>query len=225
MPLSKKIKFVVTILLLLNLTMCFCVIWAFVRTAPIIETIVEQNANSVMACEKMLASLALAVNDSQVNKSLIDSFSLGLQTAESNITESDEIIYIEKVKEKYKQAFNGNYESKTEVITAINKISAINWAVIVRTGKQVKKLGLAGAWGVAFMASLVFFLSMLFYFRLKYQLIQPVEEIYNVINQIKIGEVKRRCSGYNIPYDMKFIHDEINELLDGNSLLYSETKY
>jgi len=222
MPLAKKIQFSVIVLLILNLIMCFCVIWAFVRMSPILQTIVEQNASSIIACEKMLSSLALATDNSQENSAIIDKFEADLQAARSNITESAEAMYIEQIKEKYKQAFNGNYESKLAVVAAINKINDINWAVIAIADDKVKKLGFAGAWGVAFMSSLVFFLSMLFYFRLKYQLIQPVEEIYNVINQVKIGEIKRRCSGYNLPYDIKSIHNGINELLDKNSLLYKK---
>lgn len=201
-------------LISLNILMTIGAIWVFTRMTPAIEVIIKQNENSLHACEEMLSSLAILNNISINNTETKQNFINAFNRAQNNITEKEEPLYIELIKESYMNAFSGNKEALSKTINAIIQLAKINREAMIRADKKAKHFGNAGAWGVVFMAIGVFFFGMLFKRSIIKDILTPLEEIHNVINANNEGENIRRCTGNHLPKDIKKIYNSINEYLD-----------
>lgn len=202
------------ILIGLNLLMAFGSIWVFIRMAPAIEVIIEQNERSLQACEKMLASLALADKHTADIPPLKASFSTALKNAQNNITEKKEPAALDAIDQNYPGAFEGDVVSKIRTVDAILLLGEINREAMVRADKKARQLGSAGAWGVVFMASAVFFTGMLFMRALKKNLVMPLEEIDAVLTAHQSGNTMRRCTGIRLQKDIRRIFNNVNAFLD-----------
>lgn len=202
------------ILIGLNLLMAFGSIWVFIRMAPAIEVIIEQNERSLQACEKMLASLALADKHAADIPPLKASFSTALKNAQNNITEKKEPAALDAIDQNYTRAFEGDVASKVRTVDAILLLGEINREAMVRADKKARQFGSAGAWGVVFMASAVFFTGMLFMRALKKNLVMPLEEIDAVLTAHKSGNTMRRCTGIRLQKDIRRIFNNVNAFLD-----------
>lgn len=216
MKLAKSVRVGAWILITLNLIMAFGSIWVFMRMAPAIEIIIDQNERSLQACEEMLSTLALA-NRSEIEvKQLRLAFSKACERAKNNITEKEEPDAIQAISKNYVQAFEGNFEAKKKTIFAINHLSEINRDAMVKADIKARQFGNAGAWGIVFMASVVFLVGILFMRGLKKSLVKPLEELHSVVQAIRNGDTIRRCTGADVPQDIKTIFNGINDVLDKN---------
>lgn len=218
MKLAHSVKLGAWFIIGLNLVMAFGSIRVFMRMAPAIETIIEQNERSLHACEEMLSNLAL-VDQSGNDELLKSDFQKALQWAKSNITEKEEPIAIEAISQNYIQAFEGNLNGKKKTVAAIQHLSQINRAAMVTADLKARKFGNAGAWGIVFMASAVFMAGMLFMKGMKRSLVQPLEEIHSVIQAVKAGDNMRRCTGPDAPQDIRTIFGGFNDILDQKTSL------
>lgn len=198
----------------LNVLMGLGTIWVFMRMAPAIEIIIEQNERSLEACERMLVSLALSSGDGSESRQLKISFEEALQTAQNNLTEAEEPEALAMIDLNYREAFENNFPARRQTITAISSLAQINREAMVRADKRARQFGNGGAWGVVFMASAVFLAGLLFLRTLKRNLVKPLEEIYSVISAYRQGDTMRRCSGADLSRDIKTIFNGMNELLD-----------
>jgi methyl-accepting chemotaxis protein len=221
MKLAQGVRLGAWILATLNLIMAFGSIWIFMRMAPAIEIIIEQNEKSLYACEEMLSHLAM-VNEKAEVKQLQTAFSKALERAKNNITEKEEPAAIEAIGQNYVEAFAGSIEGKEKTISAIHHLIEINRDAMFKADRQARQFGNAGAWGIVFMASAVFIAGVVFMRSLKRNLVKPLEEIHSVIQDIRNGDNMRRCTGVDVPQDIKSIFSGINEVLDkytSNSLI------
>ncbi len=221
MKLAQGVRLGAWILATLNLIMAFGSIWIFMRMAPAIEIIIEQNEKSLYACEEMLSHLAM-VNEKAEVKQLQTAFSKALERAKNNITEKEEPAAIEAIGKNYVEAFAGSIKGKEKTISAIHHLSEINRDAMFKADRQARQFGNAGAWGIVFMASAVFIAGVVFMRSLKRNLVKPLEEIHSVIQDIRNGDNMRRCTGVDVPQDIKSIFSGINEVLDkytSNSLI------
>ena len=214
MRLAQTVRVGAWILIGLNLLMAFGSIWVFIRMAPAIEVIIEQNERSLQACETMLASLAVADRQKTDIIPLKASFAEALKNAQNNITEENEPAALEAIDQDYAGAFDGNFAAKTRTVDAILLLGEINREAMVRADKKARQLGNAGAWGVVFMASAVFLTGMLFLRALKKNLVMPLEEIDAVLTAHQSGDTMRRCAGTRLPKDIRRIFNNVNAFLD-----------
>lgn len=214
MKLLTMVRMGALLLIGLNVLMALATIWVFMRMAPAIEVIIEQNERSLEACERMLVALALSGGEESDNRQLQISFNEALQTAQNNITEAEEPEALAMIDRNYREALDSNFPARRQTITAINRLADINRQAMVRADKRARQFGIGGAWGVVFMASAVFLAGLLFLRSLKRNLVKPLEEIYAVISAYRLGDTMRRCSGADLSRDIKTIFDGINELLD-----------
>jgi hypothetical protein len=198
----------------LNLLMALGSIWIFVRMAPAIEVIIDQNERSLEAGEKMLTALAMSSENISGNAELKVSFEKALKAAQDNITEDEEPEALDLIDRSYPAAFKNDFNARLQTIAAINLLGKINREAMVRAEKKARQLGNGGAWGVVFMASAVFMAGLFFLRMLKRNLVRPLEEIYSVISAHRQGETMRRCSGADMSKDIKTIFDGMNELFD-----------
>ena len=126
MKLAQSVRVGAWFLIALNLMMAFGSIWVFMRMAPAIEIIIEQNEHSLYACEEMLSHLALADSSyTDVSRLEID-FLKALDRAKNNITEKNEPIAIENISKNYAKAFKGSFNSREKTVSAIVHLAEIN---------------------------------------------------------------------------------------------------
>jgi len=214
MHITKLLKAGAWVLIIMNLLMALGSIWIFMRMAPAIEVIIDRNERSLQACEEMLSALAQSQDDTAAMLSNKDQFVAALERAQNNITESGEADVLDAIRKKYENAFTGDSESKTDTIFSINALSEINRKAMEKADSKARQIGSGGAWGIVFMASLVFAAGMIFLKIMQRSVIKPMEEIHDVILANRGGNILRRCSGHNIPNDIKTIFTGLNDLLD-----------
>ncbi|MDT8377404.1 MAG: hypothetical protein RQ739_00835 [Desulfotignum sp.] len=214
MRLAQTVRLGAWILIGLNLLMAFGSIWVFIRMAPAIEVIIDQNERSLQACEKMLASLAMADNPEIDITRLKISFATALKNAQNNITEEQEPAALNAIDQNYAGAFKKEAAAKTRTVDAILLLGEINREAMVRADKKAQQLGNAGAWGVVFMASAVFLTGMLFLRALKKNLVMPLEEIDAVMTARQRGDTMRRCTGSRLSKDVRRVFSNVNAFLD-----------
>jgi methyl-accepting chemotaxis protein len=211
---AQSVKLGAWFLISLNLMMAFGSIWVFMRMAPAIEIIIEQNERSLEACEEMLSILVLVNPSSKDTAQLESRFLNALNRADKNITEKEEPIAIDAIRNNYRGTFSGNFENQKKTVSAILKLAEINRNAMVDADRKARRLGNAGAWGIVFMASAVFLIGMLFLRGLKRNLVKPLEEIQSVIQAVKSGDSMRRCTGPDAPQDIRTIFGGFNDILD-----------
>ncbi|MBF0413206.1 MAG: hypothetical protein HQK70_10900 [Desulfamplus sp.] len=214
MRISQATRIGAWLLICLNLLMALGSIWIFMRMSPAIKDIIEQNEHSLEACEDMLASLAMLNDNTISNQAFYVTFEKALERAHNNITEIEEPDAIKLIESEVKSAFEGNIKSKEKTVAAIILLGKINRDAMIKADIRARQFGQAGAWGVVFMAASLFFAGMLFKRNLLRNLVNPVEEIHDVISAYRNGDTMRRCSGADLPADFVSVFHGINEILD-----------
>jgi hypothetical protein len=214
MKIAQSVRIGLWLLIGLNLFMALGSIWIFMRMAPAIEVIIDRNERSLQACEEMLASLAMITEDRAENEVLKITFVNALKRAQNNITENEEPVALESIRVGYSDSFIGNITARQNTVSAIILLGKINREAMIKADLRAKQFGYAGAWGIVFMAVGVFFAGMLFKRSLSKSLIKPLEEIHAVISAHRDGDTIRRCTGSNLPRDIKIVLNGLNEFLD-----------
>lgn len=225
MKLVQSIRMGAWLAIILSLLMAFGSIWVFLRMAPVIDNIIKQNTRTLVSCERMLVSLALNTDDKEQGELQFAAFRQALEQAEKNITESEEPEAIQEISRYYEKAFDGDRYALKKTTEAIVRLSDINKHAMVVEDRKARRLGSAGAWGVVFMATAVFLVSMLLMRSIRKNLIYPVEEIYRVVDRNLKGDVMRRCSGSELPRDVKVLYERINEVLDSASKAAAQSRF
>lgn len=214
MKVSQSVRFGAWILISLNLLMAFGSIWVFMRMAPAIETIIDQNELSLQACEEMLAALLMKDQHKNGTPSRIESFHHALSRAVNNITEKEEPLALDTIGESYLKAFEGDDAQLRRTVEAILQLGEINRAAMIKADRKARQLGAAGAWGVVFMATVVFLIGILFLRSLKENLSDPLEEIDSVVSAFRKGDTMRRCTAKSPSRIIRQVFANLNDLLD-----------
>lgn len=214
MKIAQSVRFGIWLLIGLNLLMALGCIWIFVRMTPAIEVIIEQNARSLEACEEMLASLTLSGQDPTGELELRKTFVTALERAQKNITEPEEPLALDTIRSRYEKAFSGAKSARMETVAAITELARINREAMISADSRAKQFGNAGAWGVVFMSVVVFLAELIFKKTLFKNLIEPLEEINQVISAYRDGDGFRRCTGPDLSVEMRHLYDSINTLVE-----------
>jgi len=212
MRLAHAVKIGAWFLVALNLLMALGSIGIFMRMAPAITTIIDRNGRSLQACEDMLGALALAGATTHEEK--IRLFQEAFTRARNNVTEAEEPASLDSIAAVFQDAFRGDMKARQTTVDAIVNLGRINRSAMIRADENARKLGYAGAWGVVFMAILVFIVGLIFIRNLTRRLVVPFREIHTVIAARRNGDTMRRCTGTDLPEDIQRIFKGINEILD-----------
>lgn len=204
---GKIITLSVWLMIIFNLLLAIGAIWNFQRMKPGIKQIYERNIISISACEEMLAALAQDKVDTQ-------RFRISLDKAVQNITESGEKEALARLQQLFKELESGNIRVRRQLAAEIVKVSDFNRQAIVRSAVQTQKHRQAGAWGIVFITLLFFVLALFFEQRLRRTLLQPLQEISQVMEARVRGDKFRRCNMLYANSDMKKLFMAINALLD-----------
>ena len=212
MRLAQAIQFGGWLIIAINLLMALGCIGIFMRMAPAVEEINLRNYRSLEACEVMLD--VLAESDGTVDAALQERFRNALSLARANVTEAGEGEAIQRISRNYQAALRRENPARTATLTAIRDLSTHNREAMVKAAAAVRQLGMAGAWGVVFLALLALLAGLLFKRRLTRNLVVPLEEINTVIAANRAGDLRRRCSGADLPRDVEAVFNGVNDLLD-----------
>ncbi len=214
MNIAQSVKTGLFALIFFNLIMALSSIWIFMRMSPAIENILSKNERTLKSCEEMLIALSLVSQDRIKNQKLIKNFENSLKMADLNITEKKEPEVLKRIKRNYKKAFKGFYNEKEKTIFALENLAEINRKAMASADSKAKKFGSAGAWMIVFMASALFFTGLLLKRIIKNHLLKPLYEIHSVISENLKNITLRRCTGHDLPPDIRAIYNEINQYID-----------
>ena len=213
MKLARSLKMGAWLLVGLNLLMALGSIWVFMRMTPAIEVIIARNERSLQASEDMLLVLATGDRDKSAAQYL---FNAALLRAQENITEPQEAEWVGTITINFSAAIYGDQSARASVLSALVHLAQINREAMVSADKRAKQYGYAGAWGVVFMALAVFAAALLFMRSMRNNLIEPLEQINDVVSAHLEGDTIRRCATGNTYRDIKNVYEGLNELLDNN---------
>lgn len=197
----------------LNLLMALGSIGIFTRMAPAITVIIDRNERSLQACEDMLAALALSI-DLGGNEERMRYFKEAFDRAKKNVTEVDEPAVLHSIETTFQAAFRGDFKARQATVDSIVTLGKINREAMIFADGRAQQLGYAGAWGVVFMAVSVFIAGIIFIRGLVRRVVLPLEEIHTVITAQRNGETMRRCTGTDVPQEIRAIFIGINGILD-----------
>lgn len=214
MRLAISVRIGASMLIGLNLLMALGAIWIFMRMAPAIKIIIEQNQRSLEAGEDMLASLAVSPGDTAADKKNQDMFTAALDRAKHNVTETQEPPVLRKIEATYFSAFQGDRAARRETVAGIVHLGKINREAMAQADRRAQQLGNAGAWGVVFMAACVFWAGIVFNRNLDRRVVMPLEEIGSAVAAYRNGDMMRRCSGANLSPELRAVYNGINEIID-----------
>lgn len=214
MPLARIVQWGAWLMIVLNLLMAFGSIWVFTRMAPAIEGIIARNERSLQACEEMLVALAQEPDNVVENIRRATVFNAALKRARNNVTEAAEPAAISAIEVNSPGVFRGDKAAREKTVASIARLAKINREAMVQADFRAQRLGYAGAWGVVFMATCVFFAGIIFKRKIHRSVLRPLEEIHDVISARRSGDVFRRCVAADAPNDVAFVFNGVNELLD-----------
>jgi len=185
------------------------------RMAPAMAGILERNERSLSACEEMLAALILIGDvDGPEKERQRARFEEALKRAEGNVTEKGEAEALESIASGAPAVFAGDREALRQVVKALVRLGDINREAMRQADRKARQFGEAGIWGIVFMAICVFSVGLLFIRRLLQHLVNPMVELNAVITAYRNGDIMRRCSGVDLPQDVRAVFQGINEILD-----------
>ncbi|MDO8948108.1 MAG: hypothetical protein Q7U88_13265 [Desulfocapsaceae bacterium] len=215
MRLAQAVRVGAWLLVGLNLFMALGAIWILMRMAPAMSGIIERNDRSLYACEEMLAALVLVGDDmSSDEEQHLRRFEVALKRAQENVTEKGESAALKVIASSSPAAFAGSLSARQQMVSAIVRLGNINREAMNQADKRVRQFGEAGIWGVVFMAIAVFGVGLLFTRSLLRRVVTPMVELHAVITAYRKGETRRRCSGVDMPQEVRLVFSGINEILD-----------
>lgn len=205
MKFTKSIPFSILVLLVFATLMAIASTRAILRVAPEIERINQSNTQSLYIVEKMLYA--------EINND-IKSFEDNLLKGKNNITEPQEAEKINQIENVYKKAFKGDIQARKVLISSLADLSEVNRVAMMNHAENAKKLSVTGTWVIAFMLFIVWSIGIIVLTNLRKTIIEPLDELDDVLDKVKKGNKHRRCPSTAPTKDFQKIYDGVNNLLD-----------
>ena len=219
MKLSGSIKFSIYISLGMHILISYCLIWFFTRMVPVITSVSENNEISIDSAMYMMYILAENEAGAIDRDTGRVRFERHLHAAEAIITEEREEELLSVIRGSYQAALEGDKEAFELVSRTVMELKEVNLSKAHSSMVSAQHMGDAGAWGIFFLASLNFIISLMFLRNLQREWILPVEEMGKAIEEYKKGNTMRRCNVF-LSFKgkgMERLLKSVNELLDNNS--------
>lgn len=217
MNLTRSLRVAFAVLLAVHLASAFASVALLGRMRPAIGRIIEQNVRSLEAAEDMLAVLAAAGGEAPT---LADAerFRAAFQRAAENITDTREEPLIESMRQQLEPALSGDRAAIQSVTASLRDLAAVNRSDMQEADERAKQLGSAGAWAVVFLALLTLSGGLVALRRLDRSVLRPLEELYDVVDRHRAGELHRRCGpATTAASELSTIMRLINRILDEGS--------
>jgi hypothetical protein len=187
------------------------------RMSPAIERILAENVFTIEAAEEILAVVA-SEEISPDEPRNFELFQEALQRLKRNITEPGEAPVIEIIEREGPGALAGNPAAVTSTVDALRELTAINHGAMRRAGTEAKRLGTAGAWAAVLLAVAGFSVSLMVARRLRQRILDPLAEIYEVLQSGQQANRYRRCYTADAPFQVRHLLESINALLDRSTV-------
>jgi hypothetical protein len=186
------------------------------RMSPAIERILAENVYTIEAAEEILAVVASEEIRPDEPRNL-ERFQEALRRLKSNITEPGEGPMIEIIERDGPEAITGNPAAVASTVDALRKLTSINHGAMRRAGAEAKRLGAAGAWAAVLLAVAGFSVSLIVARRLRQRILDPLAEIYEVLESGQQSNKYRRCYTTDVPFQVRHLLESVNALLDRNA--------
>lgn len=213
MKLRQELLAMIGALLALNLLMAVGAVALLSRMAPVIGTILQENAFSMHAAEDMLVELAGAGDQplAPVGRQRVLS---ALERAESNVTEAEEPAVIAAIHGQIEAALAGDREARVRVVTELERLLSINRTAMEVVDANAQHMGQSGAWAVVIAGVLFFALSLAVLGRLQRRFLDPLVELHGTLMAAGHGDPWRRCRKLDAPVELNEVATTVNALLD-----------
>jgi hypothetical protein len=203
----------VGMLVVLNVLLAFGAIGLLARMSPAIERILQENVSSNEAAEAMLVLLAQPTR-AAMTETRRERFEAALQRARNNVTDPEEVPVLERVAQQYNAALAGEDSAVAAVVQALQQLIAINRQAMVMADREAQRLGTAGAWVAVVIAVVSFAISLMVIRRLERYVLNPLIELYDVLDAVHAGNRHRRCRVGEAPEEIRRVLSAVNGLLD-----------
>jgi hypothetical protein len=176
------------------------------RMGPAIERIIDDNVFSTAAVEQMLVSMATPEGDAR--------FAQALERAKGNVTEPEEVPLLHTIERWDDAALAGEGTARAEVLEALQDLSQVNRTSMLEADEAATRLSIAGAWAMVLMGLMGFLASMAVWRRIDWLLLKPIQEVSEVVREVRAGRVQRRCmvapvgSGTGLFSDVNWLLDQ-----------------
>jgi len=200
-------------LIALLLVVSFGSIALLTRMSPAIERILDENVSSLDASEEMLSTLAKQ-GDTAAPAGEQRQFLDATKRIRANITEPEESPIVERIETRGPRAITGDHMSRVRTIQALIELGDINRSAMMRADQRAKRIGVAGAWAVAFLAAFGIALSWVVLARIRRHLLLPLGELVETLDASARGDTFRRCNAENAPRELAHAMKVANALLD-----------
>ncbi len=188
-----------TTVIILNILLGLGSIFLVERIQPAINKILEENAYSVSAAISMLEAisdhqenlLAEAQNqDAEPEAQIL--FWDNFENAKKNITLANETKIIQEIEKTATLFWSGDVTQKPELKNLISELAHINLKDMQKKRKKAESLSITGAWGLGFLLIFSLVLQLIFRSKILSGMIEPMEQIYNVLKDFSEGNPLRR---------------------------------
>jgi len=213
MPLRRNFLLSVAMLVACNVLLAFGAIGLLTRMSPAIERILRENVSSDEVAEYMLILLVQSARELPYDARQ-KQFEHALQRARKNVTEPDEVSVLERIAQQYKAALTGDDSAIMAVVQALQQLTAINRQAMVGADQEAQRLGIAGAWVAVCIAVVSFIISLAIIRRLERQVLNPLIELSDVLDAVRLGNRHRRCRLTEAPEELRRVLNTVNALLD-----------
>lgn len=209
-----ELQLAISIVVLLNLTLAFGAVGLFARMGPAIDRILDENATSIVAAERMTLSLSKTTENLA---ELRPELQTELTRLSQNVTEPEEGEVIDKLSEDLAQLEQPG--GRERLLQHLVRVSEINHAAMERAGAAATRIGNAGAWAAVWVGLLSLSLTLVVLSRLRQRLIEPLEVVAAVLRDTREGDHRRRCHAIDAPPQLERIMEDLNRLLDQHEQL------
>jgi hypothetical protein len=198
MQLTRNLRLAVGALLALHLASAFAAIVLLGRMRPAIERIIDQNVYSLVAVEEMLAVLAEdgsspGPEPAEDQQGRLRRYRDAYRRAAQNITTPHERPILDRIEELSDGRLPPDEPTRRAVVGQLAQLGEVNRDAIVVANESAQRLGAAGAWAVVFLAVLTLGGALITLRRMDRRVLQPLEELHDVLVGLRSGEVHRRC--------------------------------
>lgn len=213
MELRRELLLTVGALVVLNMMLAFGAIALFVRMGPAIERIMEDNVTTIVASEDLLAALA-TTPPGPVPQQTGDVVREALDRMQQNVHEPMEENALVAIEQELAATLDGDTHARERLVQGTRELIRINREAMQRVDDEAKRLGTAGAWSAVFVGFVSFLLSLLLLVRLQNRLVQPLLDLFQVLQAARRGNRMRRCRSATAPREVQQVIQSVNGLLD-----------
>lgn len=211
MRISDELRVWIGVLVTMQVLLAFGAVELLSRMSPAIERILQENVNSILAVEDMLAALSSTGVPEEERRGR---FLEALARAQANVTEEGEDAVLERIVATHAAALAGDEGARRQLVEHLRHLGELNRISMWRANEQAQRLGAGGAWAVVLLGSCTLVFSLLAAARIRRRLLAPVSELHEVLQAVEAGERYRRYTRGGHPAEFEQIGTAVNRLLE-----------